>query len=247
MQIQTIEDAIRKQRIPKATATYTPVPNGLIIDEVRSFAETSGLQVIRETFGIARKGNQSTFTWCFRKEGEDEIGIALGIRNSYDKSLSFELAWGASVIVCTNGMFRVEGVESYLKRLHTGEAIPVIKEAIWNGNHEREMEFLKAQAEAMKFQKLSTKEMAQLAGELYITEKVVNGPQLAALRKEILKPTYNYGGNNDTLWDFNNHVTAVLKDGHPGSALKAHHKLHGFLESEFGLVKESYADELVRL
>lgn len=103
--------------VPPKTRSYTPVANGDLIDFVRSrIVDYMGLEVDREEYGLSRR-DQQMFGVIRVKTDSDEHGLSIGLRNSYDKSLSVGFASGASVFVCDNLCF--SGDSSVIIRKHT--------------------------------------------------------------------------------------------------------------------------------
>tara|TARA_Y100000310_G_scaffold56232_1_gene51591 strand:+ start:27227 stop:28024 length:798 start_codon:yes stop_codon:yes gene_type:complete len=111
--------------LPNRTRTYTPVPHGEVVDIVETEAQNMGLTVKNPVFGLARKGQQ--LFGAFEVVGQDHLGgevqLMLGFRNSYDKSLSLGVCFGAKVFVCSNlcfsGYAGEEGVAGSISQKHT--------------------------------------------------------------------------------------------------------------------------------
>ena len=95
--------------VPEPTASYQPVSH---YDLARSLC-TIGQDMLRnwdlvsETYEIARAGQQLFATLSFQKENTD-MRLAIGFRNSYDKSMALGIVVGANVIVCANLTFTGE-------------------------------------------------------------------------------------------------------------------------------------------
>ena len=89
--------------MPEKTATYQPVSHYQLANRLLTISQDimSGFTLSGEKYGIARDGNQLFAVLQFRNTHED-IGLALGFRNSYDKSMSVGFACGASVFCCDN-------------------------------------------------------------------------------------------------------------------------------------------------
>jgi hypothetical protein len=89
--------------MPEKTATYQPVSHYGLANKLLTISQDimSGFTLSGEKYGIARDGNQLFAVLQFRNTHED-IGLALGFRNSYDKSMSVGFACGASVFCCDN-------------------------------------------------------------------------------------------------------------------------------------------------
>ena len=92
--------------LPSGTSSYTPVPHLDFLEQVRSQVPSIGLTVQFEQLALARDGAQ-LFGCLACTNGTDGHGVnmAIGLRNSYDRSLSCGLVAGAQVIVCSNLWF----------------------------------------------------------------------------------------------------------------------------------------------
>lgn len=89
--------------VPEKTLTYTPVAH---LDLIQAIEETarqylpSNYYMDSEQLGVARDGRQMFGVMRWRN-GSDEMGLAVGFRNSYDQSMSVGLVTGGSVGVST--------------------------------------------------------------------------------------------------------------------------------------------------
>jgi len=92
--------------LPSGTSSYTPVPHLDFLEQVRSQVPSIGLAVQFEQLALARDGAQ-LFGYLSCTNGTDGHGVnmAIGLRNSYDRSLSCGLVAGAQVLVCSNLWF----------------------------------------------------------------------------------------------------------------------------------------------
>ena len=152
--------------------------------------------------------------------------------NSYNKQIRFQCGIGAYVFVCNNGM--VAGDMSTYARKHTGnadsEAFNQIMSQIKNAN--KHYTKLVNDKDSMKNVTLSNKEQAELVGRLFIEEELVDSSQVSCIKKEMGKPSYQYGVGQDTAWAFYNHVTHALKMSHPRSWMSDQQKFHEFMIAE---------------
>jgi hypothetical protein len=134
-------------KMPGRTRSYTPVSHGTVIDTVAREARNMGLKVITDTehktkapeFGTAKKGDQ--FFGAFYVEGQDHLGgevqLMLGFRNSYDKSLSVSVCFGARVLVCSNlcfsGYAGEDGISGTITHKHTMNVLGKLNERLIAG------------------------------------------------------------------------------------------------------------------
>ena len=103
-QAALLED-LRAVPVPAATQTYRPVPYADVIEMVEQQAQTVlDREIVSRHFGLSRKGVQMFAILTFDM-GHEKTGLSIGLRQSYDKSVSLGLCCGARVFVCDNLMF----------------------------------------------------------------------------------------------------------------------------------------------
>ena len=95
--------------VPEATDSYVPIPYVRLIEEVELHVPRFGLEIQKEEFALARNGNQlfGVLTVSNGHHGRD-YALAIGLRSSYDRSLSVGLVSGHSVFCCDNLAFTGE-------------------------------------------------------------------------------------------------------------------------------------------
>lgn len=113
--------------VPPATATYQPVPHSEYVDIVTSRLPAFGLRVTGENFTLAKEGRQ-LFGVLDCKNGTDhgDWGPAIGLRSSYDKSLSAGLCAGTRVYVCSNLGFHGEVIAHRKHTTHIYNDLPKV-------------------------------------------------------------------------------------------------------------------------
>jgi|LakMenEpi03Aug12_release.lakeMendotaPanAssembly.Ray.scaffolds.fasta_scaffold00478_62 hypothetical protein len=211
---------------------YTVVSHDEAIKNMKNTFSKFGYHVRNEVYKSAEGGNIATGSFTLN-HGDSEMGLMVAFINSYNKKTSFKYAMGASVFVCDNGM--IAGDKFNYKRKHMGD---VDVEAFLTFDKEMEKavdEFkeLVDLRENLKKVDVSHIEMAELCGRMFITQDILNPRQMSDLKAEINKPTYDYGGNNNTAWEFYNHLTHVAKRAHPTDYFKHHRDITDFITSEF--------------
>ena len=103
--------------VPEATGSYHPVPYGRFVEEVELHIPRFGLRVQSAEFALAREGRQMFgVLTCVNGKPTDGYALAIGVRNSYDRSLSVGLVAGARTLVCDNLAFSGEVT---MQRKHT--------------------------------------------------------------------------------------------------------------------------------
>jgi hypothetical protein len=92
--------------VPDLTNSYHPVPYGRFVEEVELHVPRFGLTIERADFALARQGAQMFgVLTCRNGRPMEDWTLAIGLRNSYDRSLSIGLVAGTRVLCCDNLAF----------------------------------------------------------------------------------------------------------------------------------------------
>lgn len=95
--------------VPEETDSYVPVPYGRFVEEVELHVPRLGLKITDARFALARDGLQMfAVLTCTNGDGHPDYALAIGLRNSYDRSLSVGLVAGSRVFCCDNLAFSGE-------------------------------------------------------------------------------------------------------------------------------------------
>jgi hypothetical protein len=117
--------------VPDATSSYYPVPYARFVEEVELHIPRFGFTVISSAFGLARDGTQMFgVLTCRNGNGPTDYALAIGLRNSYDRSLAAELVAGHRVFCCDNLAFWGEAGAN-IKRKHTANVFRDLPELIY--------------------------------------------------------------------------------------------------------------------
>ena len=89
--------------LPKETHSYKPVSHQALASMLGAMASDllPEFELVNTQFGLARDGQQMFGVHTF-KNGSSAMGLSIGFRNSYNKSLSVGIAVGGQVFVCDN-------------------------------------------------------------------------------------------------------------------------------------------------
>ena len=116
--------------LPQETDTYKPLPHyDLAFNTMRIGQEMmagKGFQVDKASFGLSTTGDRMFGVVSFQN-GLQGLGLAVGFRNSYDKSMSAGFAIGGRVFVCDN--LAIAG-ELVVMRRHTGGIIEELRDRL---------------------------------------------------------------------------------------------------------------------
>jgi hypothetical protein len=213
--------------LPDETASYKPVAH---YDLALNLAEVaSGLlhehTLEKSQYGIARDGRQLFGVHTFKSDN-DSMGLSIGFRNSYDKSMSVGIAVGASVFVCDN--LALTG-EVTVMRKHTTNVWHDLEEMAITTIYRSKSNFhrILEDAEDMKYEPVDDDLAYRQLGLLY-GRGVVTPRQIPVVKKEWLEPSYpDFEPRNQ--WSFYNAVTEALKSTPPTKIMEKHLELHSIM------------------
>jgi len=95
--------------VPESTPSYHAVPHGRFIEEVELHLPRFDLNVRSSQFALAREGGQMFgVLTCSNGTPDRDYALAIGVRNSYDRSLAVGLTLGSRVFCCDNLAFSGE-------------------------------------------------------------------------------------------------------------------------------------------
>lgn len=221
---------LRNIPLPPETKTYKPVSH---FDLAMNLADISsgllrGYEHEKSQFGLARDGNQMFALMQFRNGVSDSMGLSIGFRNSYDKSMSVGIAIGASVIICDN--LCLTG-EIAIMRKHTQNVWLDLEELTITTVYRSQHNFhrILEDSEVMQERYLSNDDAFKLLGLLYGND-VITPRQIPVVRKEWLNPSHDEFVDRN-IWSFYNASTEALKTCPPNKIMEKHIALHEILKT----------------
>ena len=232
-------DTLSEIEIPTKTKTYVPVSHVDFINNTKDIANRilDKHELHTENYGIANSGKQMfgtlTYKTSFQTDGieypHEDIGLSIGLRNSYDKSMSLGICSGASVFVCENLMMTGEVV---IMRMHTGSIIDELKGLIFNALLKSEDKFSTIHADSQNLKEsfvdnnIAYKMMGKLYGYGILSER-----QLPVMKREWQKPKYDsFVARN--AWSLYNAGTEALKTTLPIHKMKKHISMHDMFTND---------------
>jgi len=223
----TLEE-LREIPMPEETRSYKPVSH---YDLAKNLAEVSGTllrdyELERSQYGLARDGAQLFGVHTYRN-GSDSMGLSIGFRNSYDKSMSVGIAVGASVFICDNMAFT--GSLSIMRK-HTANIWNDLEELAITTIYRSQHNFTRIveDAQVMQSQHLSDDDAYRLTGLLY-GHGIITPRQIPVVKREWVKPSHEVFEERN-VWSFYNAVTESLKHGTPPNrAIERYIALHQLL------------------
>ena len=227
---------LETQPLPSHGKSYTVISHKEVIDNTMNLLNTSGFTIINEVYRSSMNANVAQGIYYLRPNNpdgsamqEEELGMMFAWTNSYDKSTRFQCAIGAYVKVCSNGM--VAGDMMNYNRKHTGTANmdTKIHMADQIKNAEKYYSRLIADKDYLKTIRLDCTQQSELVGRLFIDEDLLDTQQVTMVKKEMEKPSFDYGVDSNTGWAFYNHITHALKKAHPRDWLNDQQNFHDFV------------------
>ncbi len=212
---------------PQQTQSYQPVHNKDLIDYVRvRVGEELGSNIISESYALSCKDQQMFGTMTVETESA-EHNLTIGLRNSYNKSLSVGLCTGIDMIVCTNLIF--SGSAMVVLRKHTVNVWRDIESHVdaalrtSKGHYER----MTLQLEAMKTVPLDLEDGYSLIGRA-LGHDVLKPQQATVAMKDWKSPRHEEFEGRD-MFSMYNCFTEGLKKGPAGQTIDRHAAAHSFI------------------
>ena len=227
------EDFLMGCQVTYTGNKYVPVTHSDVIITIDEYLRECNLN-IRTSKYLAGSNGQRAVGILGVESSDLDLDFMLAWKNSLDGSMSFKLAYGAQVRICSNGMF--QGDTGNYKKKHMGDAQDEIKTHI--------IAAVNCMAPTMAAQidmrdlykeiQVTRQKAAELIGRLYLIEEGITATQLSVVKKEIEKPSCNYGAPG-SAWELYNHCTYALRDTHPLEWHRQHETVGDFFNKEFGI------------
>ena len=203
------EEELREYRAPPPEGRWFPIAHHDVLRKVKETLNDAGYEVERQQLALARKEHRFFGTLDLKTTLASGVNLAVGVRNSTDKSFPLGFCAGNRVFVCDNLAFRSELL---VKRKHTrfGEQrfANAIADAVTALQGFREME-------AQRLRALMNMELREEQADSFILrafEKgIISTHQLPAVLKEWRSPSFEEFEPR-TAWSLLNAFTTVLRD-----------------------------------
>lgn len=228
-------ELIRTIPLPQSSDSlrgYTAISHMSVIEDIKEELDRKNIHIIKENYKIGRGGQQLYGNFLTDMNVDNEMSAAIHFINSYDKSKSFSIMGGALVLVCTNGMMRMQQY-SGTKRKHVGiinlEMPTMIENAITT--LEEEYLLLVEAKKRMAEIEVSNRIQAELIGRLFFEQEILTVTQMSMVKNAM--SSRNNPFNNGNAWGFYNNITGALRASHPSTYIKDHEEFHEFAMQEF--------------
>jgi hypothetical protein len=215
--------------VPAATDTYQPVSHFGLTSKLLTITQDilTGFELMNESYGVAREGQQLFGVLQF-KNGTD-MSLAIGFRNSYDKSMSVGLCCGASVFVCDN--LAMSG-EIVVMRKHTRNVWSELEEKAITTCYRATHTYKQITEDAEKFKAIGyDDDMAYGKLGILYGRDIVSPRQLTVAVNEWRKPSHDAFAPRNA-WSLYNAVTESLKTSPPQEVMERHVNLHDYFKGQ---------------
>lgn len=234
----TDKEKLFKTPLPNHAATYTVIAHQDIAEHAIRELNNANFQITQEIYKSNLNGQVAYGIYNLDHAKDKDLQMMFAWSNTYDKSRRFRCAIGANVKVSNNTI--LSGELAAYARKHTGTADHEAREQIIQqiAGAVTHYEQLILDKNALLNQTLSTRQQAEILGVIVHEKEIINLTQLALIQKELKKPSFNYGYDQDSAFLLYNHINHSLKDSHPSVWMDNHQDLHRFFINEFGNIED---------
>lgn len=109
-------DELQQYKAPPPEGRWFPLSHGRVLGVVTDTLGEAGYVIEKQQLGVMRDGSRFFGTLDLRSPVADGVTLAVGIRNSVDKTFPLGFCAGSRVFVCDNLAFRSELL---VRRKHT--------------------------------------------------------------------------------------------------------------------------------
>lgn len=230
------EAELRSRPMPLSTRTYSPIGHGEIIDMVKMQLVNQGFYTFAESYRASKDLDISIGTYNLIVNDssllDDEIGMMIAWRNSYDKTASFKCGIGGKVLVCDNGM--ISSDMSAIRKVHRGNIRTAVQSYISDeiakaAKNMRELFQFRDEAKQVMLYK---KDKALILGDIFLNYNMLTSNQFSVVKRELENASYTYNAHANSAWVLYNHITHALKESHPIRYLEDHKDVYEYFVKE---------------
>jgi len=219
---------LRNTELPKHGKWYKPVMHAELMDLTLEAIKQAGFTLGGEQYTSARNGNVATGRYTIKDFDDGEMRLQVNWVNSLDKSKALRFELGVGILVCSNGAIR--GNFSGFKKKHVGEIQEFTPKAIAEYIRYGETYFKQLQEDKKQLKEviIDNNTRNRLIGQMFLEEDFITSDQMAHLRKEIERPSFDYNTDPNSLWQLYQGATFSMTNTHPSNWMDSHIKAHDF-------------------
>ncbi len=219
-QNRVTEEELRSFPTPLGTSTHIPIEHGRFVDLLDGSLNDHGWEITDKDYGIWPSKINDVLYDAARMFGvykiaredvakSDDVELALGIRNSHDKTFAADVVIGINVMVCDNLDFVGEVKASHKHTVNLMDQLPqrifdMLGEIVWiEEDHTRMIDLYKwAQIDDTQVHDFIVKSVDAHVMPWTYGERVL---------REYRKPRHEVFEERN-VWSLNNSYTEILKD-----------------------------------
>jgi len=222
-------DQVLAVPVPQHTHSWRPVPYGDAIGFLKSTIDRSlPYELESEEYGMSKDGHQM-FGVLTLDTGDRSQGMAVGIRQSYNRSLALGIVVGAQVFVCDNLMFNGDAFKVVRKNtVNVWEDFRSLVNAQVMASQEH-YETMQWETHAMKRVPVSEERGHELLGRA-LGAKVLTPTQATVAFQDWREARHEEFAPRN-LWSLYNCITEGLKRGRPATIMDRYAGAHDFMNT----------------
>ena len=219
--------------LPERTDTYEPVPfSDLLVNTKRICDDILDLEFVDQKLAVSKNEQRFFGLLQYKDPKNEEMGQAIGIRSSHDKSMSNGFCSGATVFVCDNMSFT--GDITYMRK-HTKNVMDDLQDKLVSVLYRSKDKFFNIVEDTknMKDIPISTDDAYSFIGRAF-GHKTLGARQASDAIRHWNSPPYSEFMQKN-VWSLYNACTESLKSTPPNKILEKHIDLHDRTLGEFGI------------
>ena len=201
---------------PPATDTWHPVAHGTVLAKVEQVLDAAGYAVTRQQLALSHGGDRFFAVIDLESRVAEGVSLAIGLRNSIDKSFPYGLAGGTRTFVCDNLALTGDWDELTIARKHTRFGERRFAEAISHGIS-RLTDY--RQHEQTRIMAMKATPIGDQQAESYILRAYEADLLSHRVLRDVIKnwrqPGYDWGG--PTLWALYNAMNLPIQQMETGA------------------------------
>lgn len=213
-------------RAPDSTATHQVVPHGTLVGSLIESLGMRGIEIVRDQYALTPDGMKLFGVLEVNLE-HSGVRLALGIRNSHDKTFSLGLTVGYRVFVCDNLAFDGEFQAIAKKHSKHLNLVDVLDQGV--SRMQRSFEPMKRRIDAWKGFELTDLVAKEIIYRAFIEDELDAPKHLAKLvHKAYFEPPHKEFEPR-TMWSLTNGFTEAFKVLDPIPQMRATADLGRFI------------------
>jgi hypothetical protein len=217
---------------PEATDTYVPLSYESFLTRIEKQLAVENIKITEEQFALSKSGQRMFGLLGLEMPGNAVAGYrcVLGLRNSYDKSVSSGVCIGANVFVCDNLSFNGEMT---FQRKHTANLFRDLTWLIAEMVSELPRRFAKQSDTFERYQnvQISDRDAHDLIVR-FVDEDAINVTDIRSILREWRQPRHEEFAGAKNAWRLFNAATEIIKGDLWRLPLRTT-RLHSVLDAEF--------------